>query len=490
MPVGTARTCSGLRTPDSFLPFACGTLMASSSPPRVAIMHESHRVTRRELLRIGGTSVMGVALSRLLAAAETSDPRILPARADALIVLFLNGGPSHIDMWDMKPQGPAETRGEFKPVDSSQPGVQVCEHLPRLSRQMHHAALVRSMHHSVNNAHALAVYTALTGHDRGDANRIVSESGEDHPAPGAVAGYLRPTPNGSVPYVALPYKTKEGAGGPPQPGFFGGWLGKSLDPLWVLKDPNAADFSVPELTLQQDVSIDRLAERGLLLARLKDRWLQEAHGATDFLSGYQHQAIEILTSRQTQAAFRLDQEPAAMREAYGRNIYGQSTLLARRLIEAGTRVVTLSWAPDANATWDTHGGNFKKLKDTLLPQFDAACGTLLQDLHDRGLLERTLVAVLGDFGRTPKINGNDAGRDHWNYCYTIMLAGGGIRPGFVYGASDKQGAFPADRPTTPGDVLATIYQQLGIDARSELYDRVARPHRIVPKGDVISDLLA
>jgi uncharacterized protein (DUF1501 family) len=190
-----------------------------------------------------------------------------------------------------------------------------------------------------------------------------------------------------------------------------------------------------------------------------------------------------------QSAFRIQEEKESTRERYGRNIYGQSVLLARRLVEAGTRVVTVSWAPDANATWDTHGGNFKKLKNTLLPQFDASCSSLLQDLHERGMLERTLVAVLGDFGRTPKINKNDGGRDHWNFCYSIMLAGGGIRPGFVYGASDRTGAFPNDKPTTPSDIIATIYRLLGIDHQRELYDRFDRPHQIVTKGNVVHDLL-
>jgi uncharacterized protein (DUF1501 family) len=164
-------------------------------------------------------------------------------------------------------------------------------------------------------------------------------------------------------------------------------------------------------------------------------------------------------------------------------------LLARRLIEAGTRVVTVSWAPDANATWDTHGSNFQSLKNTLLPQFDAACGSLLGDLVDRNLLDRTIVAVLGDFGRTPKINQNNAGRDHWNFCYSILLAGGGFRAGYVHGASDRIGAFPADKPTIPGDILATIYRLLGIEHRNDLYDRLQRPHQIVANGEVVDDLL-
>jgi uncharacterized protein (DUF1501 family) len=207
------------------------------------------------------------------------------------------------------------------------------------------------------------------------------------------------------------------------------------------------------------------------------------------MNRFQQRALDVLTSSTTQAALRLDREPAELRDAYGRNIYGQSVLLARRMIEAGTRLVTVSWAPDANATWDTHGGNFKKLKNTLLPQFDAAFSTLIDDLSARGMLERTVVAVLGDFGRTPKINGNDGGRDHWNFCYSILFAGGGFRPGLVYGASDRTGAFPADRPVTPGQSIATLYQALGVDYRRQLLDSLQRPHRIVPVGDVVPELL-
>jgi uncharacterized protein (DUF1501 family) len=215
----------------------------------------------------------------------------------------------------------------------------------------------------------------------------------------------------------------------------------------------------------------------------------QVRSSIDGMDRFQQRALDLLTSLETQRAFRISDEPDAVRESYGRNIYGQSVLLARRLIEAGTRMVTISWAPDANATWDTHGGNFKKLKQTLLPQFDSACASLISDLADRGLLDRTLVAVLGDFGRTPKINGNDAGRDHWNYCYSLMLAGGGVKPGFVYGASDKIGAFPAREPHLPGDVIATIYQLLGIPPDGLLHDQLGRPHRLVAAGNVIPALL-
>jgi len=428
-----------------------------------------------------------VSLPTLLAARQQPVKSEIAPQADSLVIIFLNGGPSHLDMWDLKPDGPTDSKGQFKPIDSSLPGVQLSEHLPKLSKQMHHCTLVRSMHHSVNNAHAAAVYVAMTGHDRGEQGGGFKPT--DNPNPGAVASLLRPTRPDVAPQVVMPYQTKEGANGPPQPGFWGGWMGRAFDPLWILKDPNAADFSVPEFTLQRDVSTARLSGRGHLLSNLNAKLLGESSSQLGAMSRFQQQAVDILTSKSTQDAFRISQEADAIRETYGRNIYGQSTLLARRLIEAGTRVVTISWAVHANETWDTHSGNFDKLKNTLLPQFDLASSALLHDLHDRGMLERTLVAVLGDFGRTPKINTNNAGRDHWNFCYSIMLAGGGIKPGFVYGASDLAGAFPADSPRIPGDIIATIYRQLGIDFRRELYDRFDRPHRIVPNGEVVEDLL-
>ena len=448
-----------------------------------------NRHSRRDVLRLGSAGILGLNLPHLLQAQQIPAAKLIAPRADACIVIFLNGGPSHLDMWDMKPNAPAETRGEFKPIATSLPGVQFSEHLPKLAQHMHRSTLIRSMNHSVNNSHAAAVYVALTGHDRGEMGGGFKPT--DNPPPGAVAAQLRPTAVDTVPYVSLPYKTKEGAKGPPQPGFYGGWMGQGFDPLWILRDPNADDFSVPEFSLKQDISSQRLEGRASLLSRYNGR-LKEDLQSRPFaaIDRFQQQAFDILTSRTVQSAFRIQQEKDTTRQRYGRNIYGQSVLLARRLIEAGTRVVTVSWAPDANATWDTHSSNFTKLKNTLLPQFDAACSSLLDDLQERGMLERTLVAVLGDFGRTPKINKNNAGRDHWNFCYSVMLAGGGIRPGFVYGASDRTGAFPSDMPTTPADIIATVYRLLGIDHRQQLVDRFDRPHQIVTSGNVVPALLA
>jgi Protein of unknown function (DUF1501) len=435
--------------------------------------------SRREMMQIGFSSVLGLSLPNLLQASSAR-------QADACIVIFLNGGPSHLDMWDMKPDAPAEVRGEFKPIATSQPGVQVSEHLPRLARQMHRCTLIRSAHHSVNNAHAAAVYCALTGHDRGEKGGGARPT--DHPSIGSVLGLRRPPPTATVPYVLLPYITKEGAGGPPQPGFFGGWLGHQRDPLFVLRDPNAPNFKVPELVLPDDIPASRMQARKDLLHTLSACTSRETL-APD-LDGFQQKAFDLLTGPTMQRAFQINKEPPRVRDGYGRNIYGQSVLLARRLVEAGTRLVCVSWAPDANATWDTHGGNFKKLKSTLLPALDAAVSSLLEDLVERGMLERTLVVVMGEFGRTPKINKNQDGRDHWNFCYSLLLAGAGLRAGYVHGSSDSVGGRPSSQPVTPADIVATIYHCLGIPSDLELYNSQKRPSQLVPWGKMIPDLLA
>lgn len=452
-------------------------------------------LTRRRLLQLGslGAGGIGLTLPDLLLARE---PEQLPRKArtqrpaaDNCILIFLDGGPSHLDMWDMKPKAAEGIRGEFKPIETSLPGYQVCEHMPRMARQMHLATVVRSMHHSVNNSHGAAVYTALTGHDRGEAGGLAAPT--DHPCMGSVLAKVRPTPPNVLPHVHLPYITQEGAGNPPQPGFFGGFLGRSYDPLFVLNDPNSPSFNVPELTLQNGVNHQRLGRRRELFDLLSRPTVpQSGRTPSGEMTSMQNRAMNLLASETTQKAFRLTDETDTDRERYGRNIYGQSVLLARRLIEAGTRLVTVSWAPDANATWDTHSGNFNKLKQSLLPQLDAACSSLVDDLEQRGLLERTVVAVFGDFGRTPRINGNSAGRDHWNYCYSLMMVGGGFQQGLIYGSSDETGAFPASQPLVPGDILSTIYALLGISNHSEIHDQFNRPYRVVPAGDVVEDLIA
>jgi hypothetical protein len=454
------------------------------------------------MVEVGGSALLGVSLPGLLRADERR-ARARPGAgrnapggagagltptADACVLVFLDGGPSHLDMWDMKPSAPAEVRGPFRPVATSLSGVSVCEHLPLFSRHLHRGTLIRSAHHSVNNSHGAAVYTALTGIDRGEAGGRATPS--DHPAVGSVVGLCRPPEATVVPFVSMPYITAEGAGGPPQPGFFGGWLGRSYDPLFVLKDPSAADFAMPELSLPEGVGPGRFASRRALEGEIggppagmtRDRRLGD-------LDRFQARAFDLLTSDATQRAFAVHAEDPRTRDRYGRNIYGQSVLLARRLVEAGTRFVTVSWAPDANATWDTHGQNFTKLKDTLLPQLDAAVSSLLDDLDARGMLGRTLVVVMGEFGRSPKVNAA-AGRDHWNFGYSLWMAGGGIKAGHVHGSTDKIGGHPQTDPVVPSEIVATIYRCLGIPADLMLTDQLQRPLPVVPDGRPIDAILA
>lgn len=444
-------------------------------------------LTRRNMLQIGAISTLNLALPQVLAAREQSAHNGSGPRADSCILVFLNGGPSHLDMWDMKPNLPKEMRSEFRPIATSVPGIQVCEHLPRLARLMSRCALVRSVHHD-QVAHAPAVYTALTGIRSNVRAGIMGAKPTDHPAIGSVIGRFRPPASQVTPYVLMPYLTAEGAGGPPQPGFLGGWLGKTHDPFLVLRGGPAPDsFNLPALTPGAGMTTQRVRERGQLLAGLNQTNGPARAGQAHEMERLQARACDLLTSPSAQRAFQLDQEPARVRDAYGRNIYGQSLLLARRLVEAGTRLACISWAPDANATWDTHGANFVKLKDQLLPPFDVGFSMLLTDLVERGLLERTLVVVMGEIGRTPRIN-NGAGRDHWEFCYTVLFAGGGIKGGFVYGASDKHGAHPSLCPVSASDIVATIYHGLGISPDLELHDRLDRPILLMPEGSPIRDL--
>lgn len=440
-------------------------------------------LSRRQLLQLGGIGCLNLSLPQLLRADHVGTRA---RTADSCIMIFLNGGPSHLDMWDMKPNAPAEIRGEFKPISSSVPGIQVGEHLPKLASWIHETTIVRSVHHGVNNSHAAAVYAALTGHDRGENGGGAKPT--DHPAIGSVLGKMLPPTKPVIPYVSMPFITKEGAGGPPQPGFFGGFLGRTRDPLFVLRDPNSADFRIDELAPPAEVPPERLKSRQDLLQILRGGAVGPSDRMSREMNGFQANAFDLLTSATTQRAFRIEQESLRTRDGYGRNIYGQSVLLARRLIEAGTRLACVSWAPDANATWDTHGQNFNSLKKTLLPQLDSAVSALLADLSARGLLERTLVCVMGEFGRSPKVNAN-AGRDHWNFCYGLMLAGGGIKRGHVYGASDAIGGRPSSNPVTPADIVATIYHCLGISKDLELHDGLERPFALVPWGEVIQDII-
>jgi len=466
------------------------------------------RISRRDWLQVGGLGILGLNLPGLMRAEDgqarrrTSVQGRESGRAKACIMLYLAGGPSQPDMWDMKPGAPVEIRGEFKAIATTVPGIQMCEHLPRLARQAHHATIIRSAHHNVGHAHCAASYFVLTGEDRGDSVDAFGARPIDYPGIGAVLTRMRPPERLVVPYVSAPYIMTEGIGGPPSPGIYGGWMGHPYDPFEVNRhrsekeDPNSPDFGFPDLTLRADVDPARLDARRGLLGQVNGQFdALRRSGVAGTMDTYQRRAFTLLTSDITRRAFDLSREPDALRAAYGRNIYGQTCLLARRLVEAGTRMVMIRWAPDCNATWDTHGTianqppAFDVLKGTLLPQLDAGLGTLLGDLHERGLLKETLVVAMGEFGRSPKVN-PWAGRDHWPRCYSVFLAGGGVRGGHVYGKSDRIGADPAENPVTPHDIVATIYSLLGIPPETELPDNLGRPVRIGGPGEVIQGVMA
>lgn len=439
-------------------------------------------ITRRNLLQIGALGWLGLSLPRALKAEAAA---ALPVRAKSVIFLHQFGGASHLDTFDMKPNAPKEIRGEFQPIDSSLPGLQVCELLPRLSRLADRFCLVRSVHHKTS-AHNSAAYYSLTGHKPLIDIVTANATATDFPAYGAIVDHLAPTRNRVPTAVSLPTMIADGPFR--TPGEFAGFLGKQHDPLFITRNPNASSFHVDELSLPMEVPLDRAGDRRALLAGLAARArLNESIAAVRGMDAYQQKAFSLLTSGETQRAFDLQREDPRLRDRYGRTTYGQSVLLARRLVEAGVRFVTVYYSPGISG-WDTHKDNFNTLRNSRLPITDQTVSALLEDLDTRGLLDETMVVWTGEFGRTPRING-DAGRDHWPQCYTILMAGGGLKRGYIHGASDATGAFPRESPCTPDDISATMFHCLGIDPATELRDQLDRPIP-VSYGSPIAPILA
>ena len=449
---------------------------------------------RRDILQLGALGVCGLSLPGFLkarvAAAAAAPARRRRGTARSCIILFQQGGPAQHDTFDMKPEAPAEIRGEFRPIATSLPGYHICEHMPLLARQVHRLAIVRAVNHD-DPQHNNAGYAVLTGTKPALLpNTVESLAGprpDNHPPFGAVVSRLQPGP---MPWVALPYPVVNGI---PYPGQTAGFLGARHEPLWLRPDPKTgAQFTFNELELPADFSPLRLRGREQLFRALEQP--NRAGPAAD-MNAFQSRALDLLTSAATRRALRLEQEDARLRDRYGRNVFGQSCLLARRLVEAGVALVNVysvgfdGFPGRLPLSWDTHWDNFKFLKDGILPIQDRGYAMLLEDLAERGLLDETLVVWFGEFGRSPQIN-ERGGREHWPAVYPVVLAGGGVRGSTLFGASDRNGAYPTADPVTPQDIAATIYHCLGIDPETRLPDRLGRAVEVGSGGKVIRQILA
>lgn len=458
-----------------------------------------HLIPRRELLRAGSVGLFGLTLPELLRAGEPPPPR--PAatfgRAKSCILLFMWGGPAHQDTWDLKPDAPAEIRGEFQPIATRVPGIQIGEHFPLLARRTDQLAIIRSMTHG-NVDHLTSTHFLLTGQPPPPSGNLK----DDWPHLGSVLARLRRGSGPLPPFVSMrpqlendvPRFVEESHGQ------FAGWLGQAYDPLTIDADPSRADYHVGDFELQPDISISRLDDRQSLLQSI-ERQQQSIDRLTGprVMDAHYQKAFELLNDAVAADAFDLTREPDEMRDRYGRNPHGQSVLQARRLIERGVPLVTVFWPNDGiknvSVYWDTHSRNFVDLKERLMPVADQAFSTLLDDLTERGLLDETLVIWTGEFGRTPRVGqrNSDAGagadgRDHWPNCFTTVLAGGGVPGGRVYGASDRHAAYPAADAVKPVDLMATVHHLLGLPAGLTLRDSLGRPLVVCP-GEVIGGLV-
>ncbi|MDP1797854.1 MAG: DUF1501 domain-containing protein [Planctomycetaceae bacterium] len=432
------------------------------------------RVSRRTLLH-AGMLAGGAFAGRSLSAGEA----LSGGTAKQVVLLFMWGGPSQIDTFDPKPHAPKEIRGPFATIPTNVPGIQISEHFQQLAARSDKLCFIRSMTHD-DPAHLSSAHTLLTG-QLPPVNYSDNEppSDRDTPHMGSVMSALRPATGALPSSVVMPWQVfHPSAPGGRAPGQHGGWLGRQYDPFYVLGDPNLPDWRVPALTLIDGQSPERLSARQQLLLTLEtqQRRLGETQPARR-VTHEQSQAFGLLTSAVVRGAFDLQQETAATRDRYGRNIHGQCVLLARRLIDHGVPFVAVNWHNDGHNFWDTHGNNFNRLKDDLIPPSDRAFASLLDDLSASGKLQDTLVIWAGEFGRAPKINGS-TGRDHHPRCYTSVLAGGGVKGGQVYGKSDEFAALPADNPVTPHDLAATIYHALGVPEGMTLPDSTQRPHSV------------
>lgn len=473
-------------------------------------------ISRRNLLRVGGSAIAGLSLASLLenehAAAEEGNGRYGGpgfGKAKSVIMLYLQGGPSHLDLWDPKENVPDNVKSVFKNISTKLPGVQFTENLPKLAQVNDICTMIRSMSYTPIGLfnHTAAIYQMLTGYTAdkvSPSGQLEPPSPKDFPNFGCNIIKLRPPTAPMLPYVMMPRPLQEssviGKAGT------AGFLGRAYDPYYLYPSGDDMDMkkmekiNVDDLTLRPEISLSRLERR----ARLRDQInsslsdLEQAVSKYD-LDEYYDKALGLVLSGKAREAFNLGAESKELREKYGNNTFGQSCLLARRLIEAGTRVVEVNWPKVANSnnhSWDVHSGLTKRMKDQSGPMLDAGLSSLLADLDDRGMLEETLVVAVGEFGRSPKRgvstsgnNNSNDGRDHWPYCYTSVVAGAGIKRANVYGKSDKTASSPIENPVHPNSLLATIYHSVGLNPRRTTYNHLNQPREMV-KADAITDILS
>lgn len=469
--------------------------------------------TRRDLLRVGGTSMFGLTLGGLfqLQQAQAKEARYGGpgfGKAKHVIMLYLQGGPSHLDLWDPKTDVPDNVKSVFKNIDTKLPGVQFTENLPKLAQVNDRFTMIRSMSYTPIGLfnHTAAIYQMLTGYTADNVSpsgQLEPPSPKDFPNFGCNIIKNKPLDKPMLPYVMMPRPLQEssviGKAGT------AGFLGRAFDPYYLYPPGNDMEMnkmdniSVSDLTLRDEIPLGRLERRAALRERI-NAGLRDLDLATEkyALNEYYDKALALVLSGKAREAFNLGAESDEMRDRYGRNTFGQSCLLARRLIEAGTRVVEVNWPKVANSdnhSWDVHTGLTKRMKDQSAPMLDAGLSGLISDLDERGLLDETLVIAVGEFGRSPKrgvstsgnSNSND-GRDHWPYCYTGVVAGAGVKRGHVYGKSDETASSPVENPVHPKQLLATIYHSVGINPRTEVFNHLNQPREMV-KADALTDLL-
>lgn len=456
-------------------------------------------VTRRHCLAVGSLGLLGINALDLARLRATAANRSASERrkSNSCVFIFLFGGPSHIDLWDMKPDAPLQIRGEFHPTKTRVPGMHLCEHLPLLGRQTDKLCLLRSMTHRMP-VHGPACSEIYSGRPYFGPPVTDQARGEDWPSIAAMTARFGPQDRGVPASVVLPWYSQFVGQDRRIAGQTGGRMGERFNPFLVVGDPSQPDFRVEGLPLPADVNADRLSARRELLGKLEVG--ADSRGQVVQYRRHQDTAYRIVGDSGIARALNISQEPPRARDAYGPTKFGQSLLLARRLVEAGVPLTTVNWDDDTrndkvSPHWDTHYHNFRILRERILPVFDRSLAAFLEDLDARGLLERTLVVVSGEFGRTPKIGQftqnnmtEKTGRDHWPYAFTVLLAGGGVRGGQVYGETDRNAGYVKDRPVSPADLAATIFQHLGIDSSQHYWDEFMQTRQVLSEGTAIRDL--